>query len=103
MGRTDREKDPEPALLARISDAARLEGMMPYLEDEVSRMNDALETRIYAKIDHNELSADEALTAWLEKRTYAKLVRRLRSKVKLDFSEDEQKSLDFASHPPILA
>lgn len=73
---------PDPGDLALIGDGNALAAVMPYLEHELAAMSAALEKRIYADIDGGRLTAERAFDAWLEKRAYARLLRRLTKQIR---------------------
>jgi len=68
--------------MAKIQDAARLSGVLPYLESEIAGMEKALETRVFSDLDARTLTPEAALAAWQEKRGYQSLLRRLKSKIR---------------------
>lgn len=68
--------------LGIISDGARLQGFLPYLEDAVKQMEAGLEGRIFQLLDKGELTPDLALYAWMEKLAYRRLLRKFDQKVR---------------------
>lgn len=58
-----------------IAEAARLSGMLPYLEQYIDKLEHTLETKIYQKLDKGELTPDQALFAWQEKLILRRLIR----------------------------
>lgn len=77
---------PEPKDLASIQDSARLTGFLPYLDNELRRMEEVLDTKIFILLDKGELTPEAAKDAWIEKRAIRRLGRRFDQRVKLGVS-----------------
>lgn len=75
--------EPDPIDMGRMADGAAIANMLPYLEHELSRMGDALETRVFQALDARELTPEQALYAWMEKQSYRRLLKRLTTMVKI--------------------
>ncbi len=68
---------PEMRDLVLMEDGKALAAAMPMLEYELGVMEKALEKRVFTQIDTGTFSQQAAMDAWLEKRAYARLLRRL--------------------------
>ena len=67
--------------LSAIRDGAFIAGVMPNLDAEVAAMDRALETRTLSALERGELTPEAALSAWIEKSAYRKLLNRFRQKI----------------------
>lgn len=72
-----------PEELAYIRQGAELSNFLPILEREVEKMQSALDARVYLQLQNGGLTPEVALAAWIERKTNAALVKRLRSWVQL--------------------
>lgn len=67
-----------PDLLGQVREGARLAGFMPYLEAELDKMHQLLDSRAYQAVSDGSLTPEVALNLWLEKYAYLKLQRRFK-------------------------
>ncbi len=81
---------PEMRDLALMEDGKAIAAAMPMLEHELGVMEQALEKRIFALIDAGTFSQQQALDAWLEKRAYARLLRRLTKHIRAGSTASER-------------
>lgn len=69
--------------LARIREATAIQGLLPYLEAEVARMERALENRVLTALRNGTLTPDDALHAWMEKSAIRSIVTRFDQRIKV--------------------
>lgn len=72
-----------PEEMAKISEGARLAGFLPYIEQEVAKMERMVENKAYLHIMKGTLTPEMALNYWLEKKAYHSLLTRFEQKVKI--------------------
>lgn len=78
-----------------IAEGARLAGVLPYLEEELDKIERRLDMRIYAQLDKDELSPDQALLAWQEKHILKRIRNSFVTKVKMGTSVAERNATSF--------
>jgi hypothetical protein len=83
-----------------LVEGARLAGMLPYLNETLSKMEQALNTRIYTLLNKNELTPEVALYAWQEKHVLNKLRKSFNMKVRLGEAVAERNApeLEWSNH-----
>jgi len=57
-----------------ISEGAHLAGLLPYLEQYIGKLERTLDFQTMQRLDHGELSPQDALNAWQEKRAIRKVL-----------------------------
>lgn len=62
--------------LTSVREGARLLGVLPYIEAEVSKILYQIDTKAYRLLDADDLDPDLALQLWIEKRSAVKLLKR---------------------------
>jgi hypothetical protein len=72
---------PKPEELDKIAHGAYLMGALPVLQDEISRMMAAVQTRVFTAISAGEFSAEQAEGAWRELYAHHRLLKRLESRI----------------------
>lgn len=72
-----------PENLAAITEGARIAQMLPYLAEEVAKMERAVENRVFEAIRTGELTGQMAVSAWMEKRSLRGLLAKMEQKVRL--------------------
>jgi hypothetical protein len=81
------QKKPLSALNAetveRIYDGTRVQGFMPYIEAEVTRLQEQTVSKMYAAVIHNELTPEKAVAGWYEVAAYRNLLNALTTRVKV--------------------
>lgn len=73
-----------------IGNLAHLVGFLPYLEDAISKMEQALETRVYMQMDKGELTPDKAMYYWQEKLVLRRILRRFQQRTRAGQSLGER-------------
>jgi hypothetical protein len=88
-----------PDELASIREGVKLDALMPYVADEVSKMERALENRVQSELQAGTLTPEKALQAWIEKLSYRKLLSKFTQKVSIGQSmgQKHQSSLEKGS------
>jgi hypothetical protein len=76
--------------LGKVMDGARLAGSLPYLTDEIDKMEDALISRVLSTINDHTLTPDAAYAAWLELASYRSLLKRFRTRIAVGVSAGER-------------
>lgn len=80
----------KPEELAEIRNGARVANMLPYVEDEIERMQKTLKTKTFELVRKGELTPERAVHAWMELYSYDRLLRTFRTKVKMGESAGEK-------------
>lgn len=71
-----------PEQLAKVNEGIKVrEFILPYLEEEIPKMERAVENRIYTLIYKGTLTPEAAYGAWIEKRNLHALLVRFQQKV----------------------
>lgn len=78
--RAVRAAEATPMELAAAQTAARLQGVMPYLNDEIERMVRQIEMRACNAIRDAKLSPEMAVSLWMELHAARSLANRLGTK-----------------------
>lgn len=71
---------PTPMEIAAAQTAARLQGVMPYLQDEIGKMEAQVKMRAFNAIRDGKLTPDLAISLWMEAHAVQMLHVRLRTK-----------------------
>lgn len=62
-----------PEQAKKVKDIAIIEGFKPYLDTEVDNLLRALDNKVYMEIEQGSLTAEKALSYWMERNSYRKL------------------------------
>ena len=90
----------DPTDLGVIRDGARLAGFLPYLQDELIKMEEAAVVRIDQLMTQGKLTPELSQMAWIELLSYRRLRRRLEQRVRIGVSVGERNA-PFMSEPPL--
>lgn len=74
---------PSVEQLTQIKRGIALQNLLPGLEEEVDRQEQAVINTAIAKLDKGELTPDQAMYLWMEIKTLRQLLRRVNQKVKV--------------------
>mgnify|MGYP001613944545 CR=1 FL=1 len=85
--------------LVQIKEAAKLVGFLPDLQAYVDKMERALDNRIFTALDDKTLTPEQALYAWMEKKTYRQLLKRVEQQVKIGVTVGERRSMELQPLP----
>ncbi len=91
----------EASDLATALDGARLHGMMPYLEAELRKMEEACLVRMDGLMTQGKLTPELAQMAWIELIGYRRLRRRFAQKVAMGISIGQNTAPTFNGEPPL--
>jgi hypothetical protein len=80
----------------RITEGAKLAGFLPYLEEEIYKMEQLLEDQVFKKLAAKALTPEMALEAWIEKVAYRRLLKRFNQTVRMGTSIAEQHQEDLS-------
>jgi len=85
--------------LAKIRHGAEIQQFKPYLDNEIEAMQKAVVSYVLHAVNAGELTADVALSKWMEYIAYVKLNQRLEQKVRIGQSVGAAQGdrLDFTS------
>ena len=72
-----------PEEIADYREAARIMGVIPYVEAEFAKVIHSTELEVYRKLDAGSLTPQEAIMAWATKRSIEKVLRNLNTRAKL--------------------
>lgn len=94
-----RRTDPTMGEMIQIKEAAKLSGFLPDLQTYVDKMERALDNRIFTALDDKTLTPEQALYAWMEKKTYRQLLKRVEQQVKIGVTVGERRSVELQPLP----
>ncbi len=81
---------PTPQQLGSVRDGLLIAGFLPYLQQEVAKMCQGVETRMSDAQAKAELTPELALNGWLEVFAARRLLRRFESMVKVGQSQGQR-------------
>lgn len=91
----------QPNDLALMMDGAKLSGMLPYLEEQLSKQIEGCITRIDRLLTDGKLTPDLAQMAWIELLSYRRLSRRFSQKVRIGVAAGERQTQALNGEPPL--
>lgn len=91
----------EAADIAAALDSARLAGMLPYLQAELRKMEEACMVRMDQLMLNGKLTPDLAQMAWIELIGYRRLRRRLEQKVRIGEAVGNKVAPVLNGEPPL--
>jgi hypothetical protein len=76
------EAQPEPPKVdvARLTELPLLAAAMPTVEETVENQLKALDNRVFGMLDKGTLTQEAALSFWIERKTFKRLVSKLNSR-----------------------
>ena len=80
----------DPQELASIAVGARLASVLPHIEDELARMDAQIEKEVLQRLEDGTLTADAAMDGWMAKRATRRLLRNLRTRVRIGEAAGEK-------------
>jgi len=72
-----------PKEVAAVRDVARLGTALPYMTDQLDRMERGLDTKTLVALAHGELSPEKALEAWIEKSIISRMRKGLTTAIRV--------------------
>lgn len=85
---------PTPQDLGLIRNGAKINEMKPYLDSEILNMQKAVVSSVLAAVNNGTLSAEMALSKWMEYIAYQKLSQKLDQRIQVGISLSTQNKLD---------
>ena len=80
--------------LGSVRDMAIIAELLPYLRAELTKLDKALENKAFSDLTSGKLTPERAIEAWIEKASYAKLLKKMEQKVKMGQSLAAQSQND---------
>lgn len=77
---------PDPSALGQIADGARLQGLLPYLEQYINKLQDQLDQRVFALVRQGKLSGEVAQMAWQQKLAYNMILKHFQQQIRIGVS-----------------
>lgn len=85
---------PEPKELGTIRHGAELTNYKPYIDAEISAMQKAVVSNVLANVNAGTLTAEMALSRWMEYIAYQKLSQKLDQRIQVGVSVGAKRNLD---------
>lgn len=76
--------------LSHIREGARLQGMLPHLEEFVERQKNRLVNEVTQKLQDGKLTPETAMYAWMEFVSLNRMLKSMASKIRIGISAGEQ-------------
>jgi hypothetical protein len=76
--------------LGSIREGARLQGMLPHLEEYIDRQKNRLVNEVSQKLADGKLTPETAMYAWMEYVSLNRMLRSMASKIRVGVSAGEQ-------------
>lgn len=81
-----------PEELAEVHNAARYANVLPYLEADLVKMQEEITRSVIRDINNKDFTPDKAYLAWMEYAAHAKLLAKLKTRVKVATSTADKHS-----------
>ena len=78
--------------MTALSEGARLLHVLPYIEAEMAKLDKTQDALIFQQIDQGTLTPEAALTAWMNKRAYRRVLKGFQTRVQLGIAAGEEMS-----------
>lgn len=88
----------DPKTLGIVMEGAQLAHSMPYIDEQLGKMEALVKRRVFNAIADGALTPEMALNAWFELHSYAMLNRRLDQKVQ--FATSNRQKVDHSLPDP---
>lgn len=82
--------------LAEVRYGAELQNFKPYIDNEITSMQMAIENSVLTAMNNGSLTAEMALTKWIEYLSYRKLGQRFSQKIQQGKTATNPETLDFS-------
>lgn len=85
--------------LAAIRSGAEIQSMKPYMDSEISNMQRAVVSSVLVAVNNGTLSAEMALSKWMEYIAYVKLNQKFEQRIRIGQAagETHEVTLDFTT------
>lgn len=80
--------------LGTIRKGAEMQNMKPYLDNEIAGMQKAVVSSVLAAVNNGNLTAEMALSKWMEYISYQKLLQKFEQRINIGVSIGAKRNLD---------
>lgn len=80
--------------LGLIRHGAEIQQMKPYMDNEIAGMQKAVVSSVLAAVNNGSLTAEIALSKWMEYIAYQKLIQRFDQRIAIGVSIGAKRNLD---------